>query len=280
MRHKIDSREIGLEIGLIAGKYFLKTEDLHYGYWPDDLPVIFENLRQAQELHSQLIVSHLPKQAHTILDVGCGVGAFARRLLGLGYQVDCVSPSHFLAQHARETLGPDCRIHECIFEDLETERKYDVVMFSESFQYVHLDRALRKTLTLLNDGGALLICDFFKTAAEGNGVLGGGHRLAKFYSRIAALPFQPVTDLDITPQTAPNLTILNDLLQNVAHPIYDLIMSYLDSNYQYVSRFIHWKYKDKDEKIRHKYFSGERNAKNFSIFKSYRLMLYQKNGDK
>jgi SAM-dependent methyltransferase len=280
MRQKIDSREVGLEIGLIAGKYFLKTEDLHYGFWPAELPVIFENLRQAQELHSQFIVSHLPAQARTILDVGCGVGAFAKRLLDLGYQVDCVSPSRWLAQRARQAVGPGCRIYECLFEDLETERRYDVVLFSESFQYVHLERALRKTLDLLNDGGALLICDFFKTAAEGNGVLGGGHRLAKFYNRIAALPFELVTDLDITPQTAPNITILNDLLQNVAHPIYDLVMGYLDSNYQYVSRFIHWMYKAKDEKIHRKYFSGERNAKNFAIFKSYRLMLYQKNGVK
>ncbi len=32
---KIESNIIGLDIGLAFGRFFLDTEDLHFGYWPD-----------------------------------------------------------------------------------------------------------------------------------------------------------------------------------------------------------------------------------------------------
>lgn len=276
MVKKVDSKEIGLEIALIAGKYFLKSDDLHYGLWPEGLEVRLANLPEAQANHSSLIISHIPDGAKTILDVGSGSGAFARQLIEMGYQVDCVSPSVLLARHVREMLEDRGRVFECRFEDLETEKTYDLILFSESFQYVKLSTALDKSLALLNPGGSLLICDFFKTDAPGKNVHGGGHRLTRFYEVIAGRPFKLIEDIDITSQAAPNMTIINDVLMNVGHPVWDLIFRYLDSNFSYVSRFVHWKYKGKLDKIDRKYFSGERNAENFSLFKSYRLLLYQK----
>jgi SAM-dependent methyltransferase len=273
---KVDSREVGLALGLIAGRYFLKTEDLHYGYWPEGLELTPSNLPRAQELYSDLILSRIPEQTTSILDVGCGAGALAEKLRQRGYQVDAVNPSSYLAAQARARLGPEVIMFECRFEDLQTDRRYDLILFSESFQYIRLGRGLEKTLELLNERGALLICDFFKTTAEGDSVLGGGHRLAKFYERIAQYPFQLVCDLDITAQTAPNLDLVNDGFQKLGKPAWDLILSYLDSNYPYLARFLQWKYRDKIAELHRKYFSGERNAANFARFKSYRLMVYQK----
>ena len=52
-KDKIKSNIIGLDIGLVLGRFFLNTEDLHYGYWPDDVEkpsvknfalMIFQNL--------------------------------------------------------------------------------------------------------------------------------------------------------------------------------------------------------------------------------------------
>ena len=76
-RRKVDTKEIGLEIGLIIGKHFFHTEYLHYGYWTNDLDINLLNLPQAQENHSNFIISHIPEGTKTILDVGCGVGRFA-----------------------------------------------------------------------------------------------------------------------------------------------------------------------------------------------------------
>ena len=155
-RKKVDSKEIGLEIGLILSKHFFKTEHLHYGYWTNDLNVEPHNLPIAQDNHSNFIISHIPVEAKTILDVGCGVGRFALKLTNAGYHVDCVSPSPVLTEHAHNLLKNKSYIFECSYEKLQTEDRYDVIVFSESFQYVNLEKALQNSLNFLNDDGYLL----------------------------------------------------------------------------------------------------------------------------
>ena len=275
-RQKVDSKEIGLEIGLIIGKHLFKTEHLHYGYWTDDLSIDLINFPQAQENYGNFLISQIPEGTKTILDVGCGVGKLALNLMNRGHEVDCVSPSPVFTEHARDLLGSKSYIFECRYEDLQTDNRYDVVLFSESFQYIDLEKALQNSIKFLNNGGYLLICDFFKKNAKGECVLGGGHELEKFYDVVTQNPFKPIKDIDITEQTAPTLDMVNNILTEVGHPIWNLVDLYLDSNYHLISKFLHWKFRKKIEKINRKYFSGERNAENFAIFKSYRLLLYQK----
>ena len=279
-RHKkIDSKETGLEIGLIFARYFLKTEHLHYGYWPESLDIDICNLPLAQENHSNFITSHIPEGIKTILDIGCGVGLFTLKLVNSGYQVDCVSPYPMLTKRARDLLGDKSHIFECNFEELQTENRYDMVLFSESFQYVDLEKGLQNSFKFLNDNGYLLICDFFKTDAKGKSALRGGHRLNEFYNLISQHPFKSVKDIDITKETAPNLTLVNDFFTDAGLPVWNLVIGFLNRNYFFFSRFLQWKYKKKIEKINQKYFSGKRNAENFAIFKSYRFLLYKKKTD-
>jgi len=35
--HKVELKEIGLDIGLAFARHFYKTDYLHYGLWTDDL---------------------------------------------------------------------------------------------------------------------------------------------------------------------------------------------------------------------------------------------------
>ena len=74
---KISPNESGLEIGLVLSRFFLNTEHLHFGYWPDDLEVNLDNLKKAQEYHSEEIIHSIPKNVETILDVGSGSGGLA-----------------------------------------------------------------------------------------------------------------------------------------------------------------------------------------------------------
>lgn len=272
---KVDSKEVGLEIGLIIFKYFFHEEHLHYGYWTEDLPKDLAHLVQAQENYSNFLISQIPAGVTKILDVGCGVGRLASKLINLGYKVDCVLPSAILAKHAQNLLGDKSHIFECTFEELQTENRYDLILFSESFQYVNLDKALENSGKLLNEGGHLLISDFFKTEAAGESPIGGGHKLVKFYDLVSRYPFKNLKDLDITRETAPTLNLANDLLSNVGLPIWNLIINYLTSNYPYLSKFLRWKYRNKIAKINRIYFSGALNAENFATFKSYRLLLYR-----
>lgn len=270
------SRNFGLEIAAICGKHFLKLEHLHYGYWANGLEIDIANLHIAQKNYSKFLFSHIREGVKTILDVGCGTGQTAKELTGMGYSVDCVSPSPFLTEQARSLLGETSRMFMCPFEELETTHRYDLVLFSESFQYLDLQKGLEQTVKLLNDSGYMLICDVFKNDAEGKSVLGGGHELAKFRGRIRHHPFELVLDKDITEQTAPNIDILDAALKNVLAPVLDSGFDFLTSRYPLTVKFLSWKYKKKINKMREKYFNGERTGDEFKRFKTYRLFLYRK----
>jgi len=271
-----DSRELGLEFAAICGKHFLKLKHLHYGYWTGDLPLDITNLHIAQENYTNFLVSHIPDDVKTILDVGCGLGQMAKRLVDMGYRVDCISPSPFLNKQVRLLLPNTSQVFECTYEQFQTQCKYDVVLFGESFQYVRLDDALEKTAGLLNDGGYLLICDVFKRNVDGNGVMHGGHKLAKFQQQIAQYPFELIEDIDITEQTAPNLDIFDDTVRNVVGPVLDSGFHYLANRYPLVVKFLRWKYRKKIERTYQKYFNGGRTSEDFRKYKTYRLLLYKK----
>ena len=274
---KVDSKEVGLELGLVLGRYFLKTDDLHYGYWPDDLVVDVSNFQTAQKYYSDFIFSHIPEGTQKILDVGSGSGNFAKRLVDNKYSVDCVSPSKYLTNQIQDKLGDSVEIFSCIYEDLQTEKRYDLILFSESFQYINIRSALDKSSKLLSNNGHVLICDFFRTNAEGKSPLGGGHILSEFEENIIKFPFNEIKNIDITKQTAPTIQILDDFLNKVGLPFKDMLSSYVQSNYPGFTKLLNWKFKKRFKKINRVYFSGSMRSEAFQKFKSYRLLLYRKN---
>lgn len=270
------SRELGLELAAICGAHFLKLENLHYGYWTLDLSIDLANLHKAQEQYTDFLTSHIPHEVKTILDVGCGTGHIAKRLMDAGYKVDCVSPSPFLSEQVHSLLGDRAHLFECMFEQLETDRKYDLILFSESFQYVGMGKALENITDLLNAGGYLLICDFFRVDKSKNGVMGGGHKLIKFHDQIAHYPFELVEDIDITPQTAPNLDLFDSAMKNVAAPAFEASMDFLNGRYKLMSKILRWKYKRQINRVYAKYFDGKRSAEEFKKCRTYRFLLYKK----
>lgn len=279
---KIDSREMGLQIGHLLGKTFLRTEHLHYGFWTDDLELNIENLRKAQECYTEFILANIPQDVKSILDVGCGCGENAKILLENGFDVDCISPSRFLTEMTRNRIG-DVEIFECRFEEFQTSKKYDLILFSESFQYIKMDKALEKCLPLLNDNGYILICDFFKKATEGTSPMGGGHKLKKFFSIVNQFPLKKVSEIDITDKTAPNIDLVDKICGDVVIPLKNIVTEYLKSNFRYCSKIlfclIKLFFKRKIEKLEFKYLSRQRNAANFKKFKAYYLFVFQKSND-
>jgi SAM-dependent methyltransferase len=270
------SRELGLEVGSICGRYFLKLRHLHYGYWTDGLEVNVSNLHLAQDEYVKFIVSHIPEGVKTILDVGCGTGELDETLLNMEYEVDCVSPSPFLKKQVNQLLGDRTHIYECFYEEMQTDKQYDMVMFCESFQYIGLEQALTKTNEFLKDGGYLFICDVFGKDIKARGVMGGGHKLGKFNDRIAKFPFRLIENINITEETAPNMDLYGDALQNVVQPVTDVAVRFFESRYPIATKFLKWKYRKKFEKAQKKYLEGGRSGEDFRRYKSYQLFVYQK----
>ena len=275
MTNRFDSKVIGLDVGLLIGKFFMDTEELHYGYWPDEKKATAQNFSQAQDRHSQLIIDNIPNNVKKILDVGSGSGSLAKKLIKLGYQVDCVIPSEFLAEKVKVKLSDSSKIYINKFEDLDISHHYDLVLFSESFQYVELNDSIKKIISVLNKNGHLLICDVFHKNVEGISPMRGGHRLDLFDDEISNSTLVKEKDIDITKETAPTWDFLNQLLNDVAIPISDMSNNYLEYKYPRLTKLIKWKYQRKLNKIKKVWLSGELTGESFIKFKSYRLFIYK-----
>lgn len=272
MTGKVSSKELGL----ILGARLLKTEDLHYGLWSDGLEVTVANMPQAQDNYSAFLMERIPGHVKTILDVGCGTGHLAQLLTERGYRVECISPSPELARHARERLGEAFPIHLTTYEAFQTGNRFDLILFSESFQYIPFRESLPKSHALLSEGGAVLIADFFRIEADTPSALRGGHDLKRFMAYLETQPFAIVSDEDITSLTAPNLDLVEQLITEYVQPIWDTMGYYLRGNRPWLARIGGWLFRKKLEKLHFKYFSRQRNAETFAKHKSYRCLLLKK----
>ncbi len=277
---KVDSKEVGLVAGLNILNFFLGTKDLHYGFWSDDLEVSVQNMPVAQKQYSDFLISHFPDEVKTILDVGCGAGGLATELLSRGYQVEGVSPSPLLSEAAQKQAGDGFSIHHGRFEDVEfpEDKKYDMVMFSESFQYITLNMVLDKAQSLLRPGGYIVICDFFKTSVKGRSVIGGGHPFDQFQQVLTASDLTILFDKDITKETAPTIDLVGKMGTELILPTMKLVAYTFNNNRPWFSKVFAWLFRKKLAKLNYKYTSGERNAESFSKHKIYKFYLLQKPG--
>jgi SAM-dependent methyltransferase len=198
-------------------------------------------------------------------------------LLDQGYQVDGVSPNGFLTRVARQVLAGRATLFETKFQELDTDRRYDLVLFSESLLFIRpLEVAFQKALALLNPGGHLLITDIFRIPAEGKSPIGGGHQLPVFREAIARFPLAPVADLDMTDGIAPTFDLLDRAYREAIQPSYHLILGRLSDQYPWVMKFVKWKFRKAMARYEGKHFSGRRNGANFKKYKSYRLLVFRR----
>jgi SAM-dependent methyltransferase len=280
----IASRETGLATGLIVGRTLLGIEHLHYGYWTKDLEVTVRNLPKAQESYTQSLISLIPRDVETILDVGCGPATTALRLVEAGYEVECVQPAGALASLAREALGGRARLHECSFQELETDRRYDLVLFSESLLFIRpLSLALSRSAGLLSEGGYLLVSDIFRKSSKEwtstgaryhAGPIGGGHYLGDFEEVMAKQPFRLLEDVDISQRIAPTFDLIAGAVEDLK-PAYELLMGKLLARRPWTTRLLRRVLRLKKYEEKHFARRRERTGKSFLETKTYRRFLYQ-----
>lgn len=225
MDGKKSSREIGLEIGLALGRWLTGAGNLHYGDWTG-LEVCAANLGVAQENYTRRLFRQLPRRrGMSILDIGGGAGETAKKLLALGHSVDIVVPSPLLASECRK-VAPEAIVHMARFEDFTTDRRYDLCLFSESFQYIDMGFALDHARSLLSPKGQILICDCFRTK-EGaretdESKVGGGHPVWVFRSMLEDRGFKILHEEDITLAVAPSVEIDQGLHHVVGKGFYSV----------------------------------------------------------
>ena len=141
----------------------LTGDHLHFGLWSED--ALDDDLEKAQERMFDCLLSFFPEPPADVLDVGCGLGLSALLLARKGYRVTAIAPSP-------ELIGYACQVHADSGVDFQiagflddttagfAARAYDVILFQESFQYLHpLETAVRRARSLLRDTGKMIIGD-------------------------------------------------------------------------------------------------------------------------
>ncbi len=218
---KLDTRAIGLDVGLSFCKWLTGKENLHYGDWTG-LAVSAANLGPAQEAYTDRLFTYLPERPCRILDCGGGAGETARRLIALGHEVEIVIPSSFLAGRCREN-APAAQVHETRFEEFPIAPRFDVCLFSESFQYIPLEIGLGRARALLAPGGRIVLADCFRSEGHKRcaplATVGGGHAVSAFRRAVADLDLEIVDEADITESVAPSVEVEQELYNVIGHAI-------------------------------------------------------------
>lgn len=106
--------------------------------------------------HSWL-VGVLPPPPARLLDAGCGNGAVARWLTGLGYQVTAVDANPDAVARARAAGVPAIQADVADF----TDQPFDAVLMLLTLHHMHpLPHVLDRVARLLRTGGPLIIDEF------------------------------------------------------------------------------------------------------------------------
>lgn len=182
----------------------LGLDHLHYGLWQDDDPRTLEGLQRAQQRYADRLISLVPEGVRSVLDVGAGTGATSRQLLEAGYEVEGLSPDPHQETLYRERVGRP--FHLGRFQEFEPAHGYDLVLMSESSQYIWIEEvfgAVRRTV----DDGWLLIADYFVLQRDGSRMAKSGHLLEEFRAGAREAGFELEVEEDITEQTAPTLEL-------------------------------------------------------------------------
>ena len=144
----------------------IQSSFLHYGFWDDPSLVNLESMtlkevKKAQTRYIENLSSFIPKDVKSILDVGCGIGGNTKFLMNIGYELEALSPDDFQKSVIKEKFASKVPFHHCKFEAFQTDKKFDLILESESACYINIKEGFSNARKALRHGGYLLASDYF-----------------------------------------------------------------------------------------------------------------------
>jgi len=119
--------------------------------------------------YHKFLLQHIPRASHQVLEIGCGTGAFLRRLAGHSQHVTAVDLSSEMIRVARarcvEYRNVDFQVADAIeyLERLsEHQPGFDCIVTIATLHHLPLSRAIPIIKERLKPGGLLFILDLFE----------------------------------------------------------------------------------------------------------------------
>ncbi|MBV8885943.1 MAG: methyltransferase domain-containing protein, partial [Chroococcidiopsidaceae cyanobacterium CP_BM_RX_35] len=185
---------------------------LHFGYW-EPIPtsaeeLTFAGLRTAQEAYCKHLLSYIPTGTKTVLDVGCGIGGNAAYLLAHGFAVEGLAPDTFQQSLFLQHTHGQAPFHLSRFEDFHSPHSYELILFSESSQYLAADDLAKGAARLLHRGGYLLLADMLRVdAGYSSGIFSNCLVVSELHTALVRAGFHMVATEDISKQIVPTIEL-------------------------------------------------------------------------
>jgi cyclopropane fatty-acyl-phospholipid synthase-like methyltransferase len=211
---------------------------LHYGIFERG----DETLAEAQERSTALIVERLPPPPCSILEAGIGLGTTMVKLTAMGYQVEGITPDANQVALVRSRHGEAVRVQQVSFEEFRSERRFDVILFQESSQYIDSNTLFAQAARLADE---VLVLDEF--ALQPVRFAGALHRWDEFTAAASAHRFSLVEMLDLSAKAAPTMEYFRARI-----PAYrDRLVTELGLTHEQIDRLI-----EMGARYRHLYGAG------------------------
>jgi len=221
----------------------LGLDRLHYGLWNNSDTRNIDGLIQAQLRYEEFLSDEIDllfpeNSAARILDVGCGTGAMSEALYKKKINVEGLSPDLYQKELFEKRIPVP--FHLARYQTFFAEKVYDLILMSESAQYIPLKSLFTKTNELLKDQGYLMVCDYFVLDQANGKMAKSGHRLSAFMEEANKNNYELVKEVDITVAVLPTLDTAKIFTEKYVLPTIDIIEEKFRERRPFIFKTLKW----------------------------------------
>jgi len=259
-----------VDYGLRLYHEVFKLDALHFGWWEPGEALTIDNLRLAQQRYTQHLLDLIPAGTRRILDVGCGTGATAVQLQERGFAVECLTPDAYQIEVFRQKRGGQIPLHQARFEDFAAAAPFDLVLMSESVQYVPPPALFAAAKRNLVPGGALLVSDYFRL--QPTPYYKTCHVYREFLDQAAAAGLALRHEQEITERVLPTLALGDQVYRGYVIPILEIVAGLIEQKAPHIKRFVTFAWRKKIAKLQ--WYLYEKNRDKLDVDKFRAAMRY------
>jgi len=224
----LDSGGKNLELLFVTDVMGLKS--LHYGYWDQIHEITLGNVKKAQERYTETLVDMIPSSVKDVLDVGCGIGDNAEAIAKNGCKVTAISPDANHKKYFDEFQDPNITYVRTTLENFQpenfqTDQKFDLMLFSESQTYFDPEISFKKSQTLLNSNGYILLSDMFTKRKDSHSRIDFTEE--DYLAHAQKYGFKVIESVDITKHILPTIALVDSLYSAYLNPVIKVANDYL-----------------------------------------------------